>query len=292
MTKFIDKFFTYSNWFIAYRKKKVFNIPFDSDGFQIIKAPAGRFFADPFLIKHEGNNYIFFEDFPLVRGRGVISFIKINADGDYSEPVVVLEKKYHLSYPFLFTWNNQIFMIPETGENKTIELYSAVDFPVKWELEKVLMTGINAYDTTIWFADQRVWMFTNTIAEGQSGNTDLSLFYANTIFDTWEKHPQNPVISNIASGRPAGNLFIDRGRKIRPSQNSSIRYGQELVFNMINTLTEEEYAEVKIGQIKANWYPGNLSCHTYNSNEDLEVIDGQLDHKSIMNLYRKIRKGL
>jgi len=288
MSVLVDKLFTHSQWFIAYRKRKPFSTPFDTDGFQIIESPPGRFYADPFVITHQSRNYIFFEDFCFVKGRGVISFIEIDEDGNHSEPKIVLEKKYHLSYPLLFTWNNQIFMIPETGQNRTIELYSAINFPHDWKLEKVLMKDINAYDATIWFSEQKVWMFTNTIEEGRPECTDLSLFYANTIFDDWKAHPQNPIISDIASGRPAGNMFIHNSEIIRPSQNSSVRYGQALVLNKITCLTEQEYGEVKLDQVDPSWCPGNLCCHTYNFNGDLEVIDGLLTNKNILNLYRKI----
>jgi len=283
-----DKFFTYSQWFIAYRKRKRFRIPFDTDDFQMIDCPPGRFYADPFVMKYNGKNYIFFEDFCFVRGRGVISFIEIDEYGKQSEPVVVLQKTYHLSYPFLFTWNNKIFMIPETGQNQTIELYVAVNFPYDWELEKILMKDINAYDTTIWFSKGKAWLFTNTVQQGRPRCTDLSLFCANTIFDDWQAHPKNPIVSDITNSRPAGNLFIYNGEVIRPSQNSFDRYGQALVFNKITCLTEHDYQEVKIDEIHPNWYPENLCCHTYNGNEEIEVIDGLLTNKNVLNLYRKM----
>lgn len=288
MSKIFDKFFTYSQWFIAYRSRKNFNIPFDTDDFKIIKSPPGKFYADPFVIKHKGKNYIFFEDFCYIKSKGVISFIEVDRDGNYTDAERVLEKKYHLSYPFLFEWNNQIFMIPETGQNRTIELYSAINFPYGWKLEKVLMKDIKAFDSTIWFSDQKAWMLTNIVGAGRPGCTDLYLFYADTVFDEWKVHPRNPIISNIASARPGGNLFMHKGEIIRPSQNCSVRYGQALVFNKITCMTEYEYGELKIEQANPSWYPENLSFHTYNFNEDLEVIDGELMKKDSLNPFRRL----
>jgi hypothetical protein len=54
---------------------------------------------------------------------------------NHGEPFAVLERSYHLSYPFIFRWGSDIFMIPETSDNRTVEVYRAVEFPGKWELE-------------------------------------------------------------------------------------------------------------------------------------------------------------
>ena len=283
-----DKIFTYQQWFIAFRDRKPFHVPFDTGGFKIIDPPPGRFYADPFPIKYNGRNYIFFEDCCFIKGKGVISFIEIDKDGNHTEPVVVLQKKHHLSYPFLFTWCDKIFMIPETGDSNNIELYSTENFPYDWKLEKVIMRDVKAYDTTIWFSDNKAWMFTNIVKSGGAGCTDLYLFFADTIFDNWKAHPQNPIISDITSARPAGHLFRYKGDIIRPGQNSFARYGQSLVLNQITCLTEQHYKELKIEQVNPGWHPGNLCCHTYNFSEDLEVIDGLTIKKNVLNPCRKL----
>ncbi len=36
--------------------------------------------------------------------KGHISVIRMDEQGVYSEPVKVLERPYHLSYPFVFEW--------------------------------------------------------------------------------------------------------------------------------------------------------------------------------------------
>lgn len=288
MSLIFDKLFNFYQWFIAYRDKKPLCVPFDRHDFTIINPPYGRFYADPFLIKCQGKNYIFFEDYSFVKQKGVISFIEIAKHSKPADPQIVLERDYHLSYPFLFEWNNEIFMIPETGENNTIELYSAKKFPYNWELKKVLMKDIKAYDTTILFSERKAWMFTNIVERGRPDFTDLWLFYADSIFDDWKAHPRNPIVSDNANARPAGNLFYLNGEIIRPAQNSSTRYGQALVLNKLICLTEQDYKEIKIEQVNPIWYPRNLSCHTYNFNEDFEVIDGQLIKKHILKPYIKL----
>lgn len=282
------EFFSYPQWFIAYRARKSFNIPFDTSGFRIISPPSGRFYADPFVIKHDQDNYIFFEDYRFLKSKGVISFSKIDKDGKHTRPEVVLEKGYHLSYPFLFKWKDQIFMIPETSRNGTIELYQALNFPYDWMLEKVIMKDINACDVTVWVTEKKTWIFTNVVNPGRPQHTDLCLFYADDIFGEWKAHPRNPIVSDIASARPAGKLFIYNGETVRPGQDSALRYGRSLIFNKITQLTEHEYHEEKLAQINPDWYPESMLCHTYNFNEDWEVMDGAIKKKEILRPFRKL----
>jgi len=276
LSKLFNKLFVCPQWFIAYRIRKTFSCPFDTLGFRIIKPPPGQFYADPFPIKVNDKNYIFFETFSHIKRKGFISCIEIRPNGTATKPYVVLERPYHLSYPFLFMWNQQIYMIPETADNETIELYVAKKFPCEWSLEKVLIQGIRASDTTVWFTENKVWLFTNLEERGKSPYSQLYLYYADSIVDEWRAHPLNPVVNDIRSARPAGNLFFYQGDLIRPSQNSFIRYGGSLVFNKLTCLTELDYQEEKIDEINPSWYPKNQSCHTYNFSEDLEVIDGEI----------------
>lgn len=39
-------------------------------------------------------------------------------------------------------------------------------------------------------------------------------FMANTIFDNWQEQLQNPIVSDIASARSAGNVFNHKGEII------------------------------------------------------------------------------
>jgi len=292
LARLFNRLFTYPQWFIGYRPKKPFSTPFDTSDFHVIAPPPGKFYADPFLLQNDGRNFIFFEEFSFIKLKGVICFVEIDEDGNYSEPEVVLERDYHLSYPFIFRLDDKIYMIPETGENGTIELYSAKDFPFNWTLEKVIMKALKAYDTTILFSGQKVWMFTNIWQTGGRPYTDLSLFYADSIFDEWSAHPKNPVICDLCSARPAGNLFLHNDDIIRPSQNSLVGYGHSIVFNKVTCLSENDYSEMNLEQIEPNWYPGNQSCHTYNFNEDLEVIDGEVINRDFLKPYRKMASYL
>ena len=108
---------------------------------------------------------------------------------------------------------------------------------------------------------------------GGSSLDALHLFYADSLFaDEWTPHRSNPVVKDIRSARPAGRIFMQDGRLIRPSQDSSRRYGYALRFNRITTLDENDYAETAVSTFRP---PGGkmLATHTFNQAGELTVID-------------------
>ncbi len=267
-------------WFIAYRSDpKAFvarTEHFTAQGFRVIDAPRESFFADPFVISRGGKTYIFVEDYPFREGKGVISVLEVGSDGRIGPAERVLERPYHLSYPFLFEHDGSIYMIPETMASRRIELYKATAFPSGWELVQVLKDDVDAVDTTLWIQDGTYYFFTNITEPGTTPNDFLYLYLADSLTGEWRPHPANPICSDVRSSRSAGSLFVRGGKLIRPAQDCSVRYGYACQLNEVQTLSPTEYRERPAGRIEPNWHPGLIGTHTINSNETIEVIDGQI----------------
>jgi hypothetical protein len=239
-----------------------------------LKVPTrGAFWADPFLLKRGEKSYLFFEEYVYETQLGRILYAIIDSNGDISEPQVALERPYHLSYPFTFEHRGEFYMIPETAKNRAIEVYRCVRFPDKWEFHKTLVPNVQAVDATLFQHSMRWWMFVNIAHEGGSTWDELHLFYSDDPLSTdWTPHPMNPVVSDMRSARPAGHIFRREGELIRPSQDSSLRYGYALNFNRITKLTAYEYEEELLERIE----PPNediLAVHTYNESDDFVVAD-------------------
>jgi hypothetical protein len=265
-------------WFIAYRANQG-KVPMSNEdmrGFTIVTPPRDRFYADPFVFRRGGKHYIFFEDYRYEQRKGLISYIEIDAEGRRAEPEIILETSYHLSYPCVFEYGGETFLMPETRDNRTVELYRAVEFPRRWALEKVLLKDVPAVDPTILVRDDRVWMFVGGMVDNASTNDELFLFSADSLFGDWVPHPKNPVVSDVRRARPAGQLFLHCGQLIRPSQDCSKRYGAGLSLNRIDVLSTTDYREVPIGYVSAEWHTGNLGTHTFNQNESFQVVDGRI----------------
>jgi hypothetical protein len=265
-------------WFIAYRPRTA-GLP-SADAFRdaaVLFPTRDRFFADPCLVQRDGASYVFFERLPLGDEKGVIVCSELTANDRGRTPRVVLERPYHLSYPFVFLVGDDAYMLPETAANRTIELYKAESFPDRWKLEAILVAGVKAVDPTLIAHDGRYWLFANVAGEEESTNDELFLFSAESLLGPWRSHPRNPVVSDARRARPAGRPFVNRGGSlIRPSQDCSDSYGRAVVFNRIDVLSEADYRETTIGRLEPHWRRGLLGTHTYSRSGAWEAVDGRV----------------
>lgn len=243
------------------------------DGYFRLQPPKDRFWADPFPISKDGRHWIFFEELPFDAGRAHISVVEVKADGSHSEPMRVLERDYHLSYPFLVEDGGRLYMIPETAHNHTVEIYRCVDFPLRWKLERVLLRDVWAADATIHRAGDRLWMFVNSGPDGGEVNDELHLFSSDRLLGEWKPHRRNPVKSDVRNARPAGALFTQGGELYRPAQVCAPIYGAGIAINRVTRLDDHGYAEEEVRRIVPAGAGGILGIHTLNRAGELVVTD-------------------
>lgn len=265
---------TRSRWHIGVRERLINTLVAPSaPAFTEIKAPSGRFFADPFPFETVGQRVVFFEDFSYSRGKGVISVATLDVNLHPREVQVILECDYHLSYPFVFGWGGAIWMVPETFHAGCIYLYRATVFPWCWKRERVLLEGVNAVDPTILFHGGKFWLFANMAASKHAIQDELHVFYADDPLADLIPHRCNPVVSNVSCSRPGGSIFYSDDGLLRPSQDCSVSYGRSLVLNRIDELSEDRFVEVSIARIDPSWKRGATGTHTLSRSEHLEAID-------------------
>ena len=271
----IRNFFILDQWILLFKLEKKEGISQSFFRFKRITPPKDRFWADPFVLKRDDTYYIFIEELIYKENRGKISVIEMDEKGNHSKPEVVLETPYHLSYPHLIEDDGELYMLPETKGNNTIELYKCLDFPKTWKLEKIIFDNIAAVDSTIFKHDNKYWLFTNIREnKGASAYDELFLFYSdNLLADNWTPHPLNPIVSDVKTARPAGDIFMHNNRMYRPAQNCAKHYGYGMQIREIITLTEDDYKEEQVQSIYPNWADDLVSTHTLNSSGKLTVID-------------------
>lgn len=265
-----------TKWYIGIRRRTGVNRFDDPANYLLMRCPKDRFYADPFLFEKDGKTFLFFEDFRYADGRAVISYCELGSDGTPGLSVEVLRRPYHLSYPFVFEYEGEMYMIPETKENRMVELYRATSFPTTWTPAAVLLNDIHAVDATVQKINGKFWMFAG-VSNGRYSNSDeLCLFFADALTGPWTPHRNNPVLSDVRRSRPAGMLFYDEGRLIRPSQDCGKAYGYALEFSEVLTLNETEYEERSISRLDPSQVAGCVGTHTYNRTEQFEVVDRTL----------------
>ena len=240
-----------------------------------------RFYADPFPLDHRGETWLFVEDYVHALGKGIVSAVRVTADGPVGVPAPVLEEAHHLSYPFVFVQDGEVWMVPETGSAGTIDLYRATAFPGGWMKEATLVSGVVASDATLVEHGGLWWMFATVrdaplgAALGSGSYSDaLHLWSAPDFRGPWMAHAHNPVLVDVASARPAGRIVGRGGALIRPVQDCTEGYGRALALARIDRLDAGGYAQTVETRLAAGpLWPGTR-LHTLNRSKTLECIDG------------------
>lgn len=250
LKRLINKSIVYKQWVLLKTEQDILEDFSETYESQILYAPMRGFVADPCLVEEKGEQYLFFEEYVEETKRGRIVCAKIDDFEKELQPTVVLEKNYHLSYPFVFKSEGIWYLVPESAENRTIDLYRCVQFPDRWEYVKSLLSDIDAYDATLYQYAGRWWMFVNLRPHlSTSPNELLYLFSADSLLaNDWQAHPANPIINHADRARSAGTLFERDGVIYRPSQNCAGSYGRGLNLNAIIEWNELSYKEKTVAQ--------------------------------------------
>ena len=244
------------------------------EGWHDLPDDGHHFYADPFPVVHDGDTWLFVEDFDHRLGRGVISAVGFDEDGPVGVPRTVLEHDVHLSYPHVLEHDGEMWMVPETSGAGRIELYRARSFPDRWSRERVLVQDVVASDATVFLRDSTWWMLA-TVRHGGSFSDTLQAWTADQLWGPWTPHRTAPLVVDIASARPAGRVVIRDGRVLRPVQDNRNGYGASLLLTEITRLDADGFDQRVIGSLGASpeSWPGRR-LHTLNRAGRLEVIDG------------------
>ena len=200
-----------------------------------------QFVADPFIILVDNVWYMFFEILNQKDGKGDIGFATSQDGSSWNYQRIILDEDFHLSYPFVFENDGEIFMIPESSNTRSVLLYRAVDFPYRWIQEAVLLKGMLYTDNTLLLYDGYWYLFTET---AKFGHGTLRLYFSKSLKYNWREHPQSPIVKdneNIA--RPAGRILHYDDMIIRVAQDGLPTYGNQVRAFRIKMLSPTTYIE-------------------------------------------------
>jgi hypothetical protein len=185
-----------------------------------------------------------------------------------------------LSYPYLVQDHDDLYMLVESYEAGGLGLWQ-IDPEYHLHFVKLLLNR-PAIDATLYHDDMRWWLFCTFFDDAP--NTNLHLFYANSLTGQWEAHPRNPIVRSKGSARPAGPLFHTGSELFRPSQDSSVTYGGRLVLNRVERLTPSDYAETchRVVVPQSDYYRDGI--HTIVAAGDYTLIDGKRWHRGPVNV--------
>ena len=227
--------------------------------------PKTQFLADPFFLKVKDTFYIFFEH-KLLNLKAEIGLLT-SIDGiNYNYRGTVLEEPFHLSYPQVFCYKKEYYMIPESKGANAVLLYKANHFPHDWTICDTLMNNVKFTDPSIYLSDS-----INIMAVSDE-KLNLILYHADSLFGNWKLH-KKPILISGSESRCGGRFFKDEKGLLLPVQNCIKGYGYGLSLYRLNfkndnyTLKREKPFFLKR---KENIKEFNAGMHHL----DIQKIDG------------------
>jgi len=235
------------------------------------------FVADPFMIFVNETWYMFFEVKNGYDYQTDLAYAtsKDGLEWEYQE--IILNEQFSQSYPLVFEWKGEYYMMPESSPTNSIRIYRAWDFPKQWILEDVLITGKAYTDPTIFRYNDKWWIFAST-----PKNEDLYLYYADYLSGTWTEHPMSPIIKGDKYiARPGGSVIEYNGSLYRYTQDCEPYYGNQVRAFKITELTTEKYKEEEFGVVLSKGGSGwrsrgmhTIDAHKLSDNEWIATVDG------------------
>ena len=271
--------------------------------YKMLPGREGWWFADPLLCHRGGKRWLFAEAMDLSTGKGRLEVCELHDDGSIDGWRVALEEDFHLSFPMVFDWNGEVWMIPETGHDHSLRLYRCRVFPTKWELVQRFATDEELCDAIL--VNRRAEALTILCSETKPDNqlyvryrrytlchavqetAALPLAEADTLpaaapagpfellpDETYNlQHREFDVVS-----RNAGPLFVLGEQVIHPTQvSTSVDYGVYLQFLARRGSSEVPLCAATPQNVEITGLNAAdvIGVHTYCRDDVLEVIDAR-----------------
>lgn len=245
----------------------------DGPPFSVLPDDGTRFYADPFPYEHQGRHFLFVEEYPYRSGKGVIAVTELGDDRSFGQPRTVLEEPHHLSYPQVFAYDDQIYMVPESSAARELVLYRAVQFPDQWVRDTVLIDHRNINDATLLQTAGQFWLFGTERFDHGSASDKLVVFAASQLRGPWHSHALNPIAIDHSAARPGGAFVRQGSQLLLPVQDGSSSYGDGLGLMTLERLDDHGVVFSRPSAIRPGAAWNRAGIHTLNRAGSLEVVD-------------------
>jgi hypothetical protein len=245
--------------------------------------------ADPFALQTDNGLRIFFEDYSYSNGKAALSTILYH-EGSLKNMMSIPLETGHYSFPFVFEWEGEIYVMPEQISKACVELY-------RWDEEGNTLTyfktilPIPLADPVLLFEHNMWWLFGSV--PGKDVNNSLNLYYSESLLTEFKPHPQNSIVFDPRCARMAGAIFRNKGKLFRPAQESHIYYGKRIALYEITQLTPTRYSERFVNHIEPNKHKYlKKGLHTLNFIPPNIVYDGKINVFSHRGFLLKLRQKI
>lgn len=225
------------------------------------------------------SNYLFYADPFFIRDPPGILVEALSRKNAIGEIVLVAGDQHrrvspnggHFSYPARFRAGSEELVIPEIAQWSELRAYRMSPsgmtevFPIRVE------GSPRVADPTLLEHGGRIYLFGNA---GTVGSNSLLLWSADDIAGMFVPHPKSPVRISPRGARMAGALVRDGERLIRFGQSFLGDYGNGIFAFEVMALSERDYSETPIGEIRL---PDRKGPHTLNFDNGRMVFDWYRD---------------
>ena len=190
--------------------------------------------ADPFIY----NGYLFCELMDNNKRTQKAGIIGCSPLKDKLNFKVIINEKFHLSYPHIFEYGEKIYMIPESCSIKKLLLYECKEFPYKWKKINVLKNNFSCYDSTVFQLNKKLYLFTT-----EKNNKETYLFQIRKLSKIKLELEKKNILPLAYRG--GGNTFRIKNELFIPIQPSEVRfYGQKLyIYKIVRKKNKEIFFE-------------------------------------------------
>ena len=203
-----------------------------------------QFIADPFLIKSDSLYNMFFEVYNLKTEQGDIGCAESKDGYHWKYKKIIIDEPFHLSFPYVFKWESDYYLMPESHQDLSVRLYKATNFPTEWKYVGELLKGYHFVDPQIAYYNNKWWLFVTTTEDD-----DLNLYYSDSLSGPWIQHPKSPLIKrNMHIARGGGRILEYNGKLYRFTQDDYPSYGIQVFAFEITEITETSYKEKLISR--------------------------------------------
>ncbi|MBE6927929.1 MAG: hypothetical protein E7467_05510 [Ruminococcaceae bacterium] len=284
--KLIQKLFYDPAWSIGYRFLKDDMLPSSKSKpeYHTIRASRTKWYADPFVF-HDGDNvYLFVEVKEIWTDKAVLGVSKL--EGDHFSPIqTCLKENFHLSYPNVFKFQGNYYMIPETTKTHQLRLYKADNFPYSWKLDCILMDRVDYADCSFLNVNGSAYLFCYDTEKKPAQTVLYELFLD-------EKKLISRPLSKFINERPGGNAIQTAGAIYRPLQDCKNSYGDHLLLTKMDDASpysESLHDSIHMKDVIALRDRTNYKrIHTLNRSGNIEVVDFGFDKFYLTKFLRKI----
>lgn len=214
-------------WSVGYGQSQIYPVKIDvkkNEIYSIEKLKQQNdstvFLADPFFIKEKDTFYLFFEH-KMTKPNGDIGLLTSTNGKDYHYRGTVLSQKFHLSYPQVFKYKSNFYMIPESKGANSILLYKANKFPFDWKICDTLVKNVKLKDPSIYLSDSL------NVMVASDDKLNMYVYQSDSLFGKWKLN-KKPIALMGTEARAGGRFFADKKGLILPVQNCTHGYGYGL----------------------------------------------------------------